>query len=36
MDGEKDKLTNEERCGQKDDKGVIRNLIEFGYQMCLS
>ena len=26
MDGDKNKLTNEERCGQKDDKGVIRNL----------
>ena len=26
MNGDKDKLTSEERCGQKDDKGVIRNL----------
>ena len=26
MNGNKDKLTSEEKCGQKDDKGVIRNL----------
>ena len=26
MNCDKDKLTNEEKCGQKDDKGVIRNL----------
>ena len=26
MNYSKDKLTGEERCGQKDDKGIIRNL----------
>ena len=26
MNGDTDKLTSEERCGQKDAKGVIRNL----------
>ena len=26
VNGNKDKLTSEEKCGQKDDKGVIRNL----------
>ena len=26
MNCSKDKLTSEEKCGQKDDKGVIRNL----------
>ena len=26
MNHSKDKLTGEEICGQKDDKGVIRNL----------
>ena len=35
MNGDKDKLTSEEKCGQKDDKGVIRNLNRIWIPNCV-